>query len=203
MQFSITSKCNRKCPYCTQGTNFNDHQYDNDYSYLDEMEPYFQDMEEIVIFGGEPTCHFDFYNYVASIKAIFAPKKYTIWTNGYKFKGNELAFDLFDQVIVSEYSCNTYKNCPNNKDICDYIRSVITDDRLIVGKVTHEKLVGNGYNNPCERLDIGPLLYEGKLYTCCTGAGLNIYNCIVPSDTWREDILKLKQDCHLCPWAEE
>ncbi|MBU8911324.1 MAG: radical SAM protein [Desulfobacterales bacterium] len=204
MQFSITSRCNRTCHWCSLGTAYNEFKHDNDFDYLEKYSKYFQDMEEVVITGGEPTIHKQFYKYIKTFIKLYRPKTLILQTDGFKIKGNEKAFELFDQVNVSHYSSKTYEGCKDNEKLCQYIQTIVPEEKLTIGDVVHVQFPDmTGRDQACERLDIGPVLFEGRLYSCCAGPGLDTDTCIEVTDNWKKEIQKCGQLCVICPWARK
>jgi hypothetical protein len=196
IQFSITSKCNRKCQHCSLGITYNINKHDNNYEYLYKYSKYFSGLE-IAITGGEPTCHYDFSIYVRAIKEIYKPKKYKIFTNAFNFKKYEKVFEIFDELIITRYEEN---------EIFNYIKKTKDSKKYVIYNAGKRNKLpcSNGFDQPCERVETeGMLLFDGKLYPCCAGSGVDIKNFIIPTHTWRKDIINIKPSCHLCPWATD
>ena len=192
---SITTFCNRNCPYCCCGIPKAEGKTHYDISYFERLIPYFKNMKEIFITGGEPTLHPNFYEVTNYIKKYLKPRKYSLATNGYGLNKLPLKHFLhFNKIHISEY------DNPSNNEETEQFKKIAPDSLFrIVNGINHIKKASG--ENPCKRASSGWLAFENNLlYPCCVvvdrGIGIEL------SDDWREKILDVSLPCNICVFGK-
>lgn len=204
VNFSITSRCNRRCPSCVSGLQ-RDHRVKRDQT-LDEIEAAARILGYVPIislYGGEPSFHADFVRLVARMRDIFWASQITVQTNGYGLRHFPEAFLAFDSVIASVYTAATYPACPSNAEEIEVFRRLLRhrgcEGKLTASEVVHLPDSPPFPGGPCYRQEMPTIAYsEGKLYRCCVGDGPPGAVGIPLTVDWRDRIDAVPIPCETC-----
>ena len=190
MQISITTECNRSCPNCVLKT--------SDVSQVDIelVAKHFQGIKFISITGGEPTTHPEFNNVVIELRMRLQPRVFELQTNGFKVLDYiDVINQVFDRIILTKYSEETYPGCPSNETLVLAILQSPLKPKIKIHQDIHVPMISNGKQNPCFRYKQGPLYFNDRMYPCCASA--TIHSGIELEDDWQNQ----KPPCEKCPWA--
>ena len=205
IQISLTTFCNMSCPECCYGMQIIPKEKKSfvTWEYLENAAYYFKGIETINLTGGEATIHPILKEWLPKLKELFDCKYLTLDTNGMKFNRNPEMYGYFDRIYVTRYHEGMFDGCPDNLDKIEFLQEYYKDrpNLIHINEITHIPRDKKG-GNPCYRAYSGTLHYsEGRLFPCCTGAGLDTLVYISLTDNWRDDINKVYPPCNDCFFA--
>ena len=206
INFSITNRCNRSCPYCCYGMP-NIDEKDKYFMSLEEVKSvakYFSHLEIIRITGGEPSFNPYFEEISREIKNIFPKSRIEIETNGFGFEKFPDSFLNYDQIIATKYGSYTFPGCKDNNREIDffenYLKELGLEHKLLIAPTGHRSK-GNG-NTPCVRITWGYVSYiNNLLYPCYSSQGQPGAVGIPLTDDWEERIKTIPLSCKTCVFA--
>ena len=210
INFSITTRCSRRCPSCCSGVRAGKEGQDHPIEAITATAMILGPVEIISLYGGEPSFHADFPRLAGRVREIFQAKQITIQTNGYGLGKFPESFLNFDLVIASAYTDRTYPGCPSNameiEAFRQFLRGQGQEGKLVVNDVVHtpdgptlDGIPLKDRGRPCYRQEMPTISYfDGLLYPCCTGAGIPGAVGIPVTAVWREEILSVPLPCKTC-----
>lgn len=210
INFSVTTRCSRRCPSCCSGVRAGKEGRDQTISSIAATAMILGPVEIISLYGGEPSFHADFVELADRVQEIFEAKQITIQTNGYGFDKFPQAFLHFDLIIVSAYTERTYAGCPSNAAEIEgfrrFLRGRGQEGKLVVNDVVHlpdgptlDGIPLKDRGRPCYRQEMPTISYfDGLLYPCCTGAGIPGAVGIPVTAAWRKEIVNVPLPCKTC-----
>lgn len=105
-ELHLTYRCNLQCVNCNRMSNLrNEHTPDMT---VDQVKEFFRQADElnynpiIVIIGGEPTMHPDFWEIVALTRQFRKGKEYQVWTNGRDMGAVEKLRNQYNATVPAE-----------------------------------------------------------------------------------------------------
>lgn len=201
IQLDITTVCDRACPDCCCAINMGLRDaVHHPWSYFERIAPYIRGMERVDLFGGEPTCHPRFREFVPKFKELFQCDKLTMTTNGFKVVEYGSLLHHFTFIQATPYDEKNEFAMEYLKDHCDV--------RFFPGTFAPRSSVGGG--NPCHRAFSETVSYaDGKFWPCCPGSGIPGATGFEPCEDWREKIETWPMPCGTCfmsepqgPWVQ-
>lgn len=84
VQLDITTHCDRRCPDCCCGIGINRKLQHHPWEYFERVAPYLREIDRVDLFGGEPTVHPKFRQFVPRFKELFGCRLLTMTTDGCK-----------------------------------------------------------------------------------------------------------------------
>lgn len=191
IQMDITTVCNMACKDCCCGINMGLRAaVYHPWEYFERVAPYIQGIDRVDLFGGEPTTHPQFREFVPQFKALFGCKNLTMTTNGFKVKEYADLLHHFDFIQATPYGEQ------NAKSIV-FLNGIGRDVRFFPGEFIPRDRVGGG--KPCGRGQMETVAYaDGKFWPCTPGPGVKDATGIEPTADWKERILEHPMPCQTC-----
>lgn len=190
----LTTHCNLRCPECAAFIPYLPKREHFDLNYIQNMANFFKGIEILRVVGGEPMIHPQFSEIVPKLRDLFECKKMVLTTNGFHAIENKETLKHFDYLLVSKYD-------QNHKEV-DFITEFFIDKKSI--EPTYHVPLSRRAKNPipCWRHKAGVFVVNGKIFPCCLGLGPDSIG-MIPTKSWREEILKVPMPCKTCCFAEE
>ncbi len=205
VHFTLTTLCNMRCQWCAQripqrvGKHYN-------LAYIAQAAEVFHGLELLTITGGEPTLHPLFAELAPRFRPMFGCRRLVVESNGYGFRKFPEAFDAFDSVHASHYTAATFPGAPDNTADVQFLVDYYHADRsnlVQVGEMQHVPTHLRPGSGVCERGQYPIAAYfDGRLYPCCVGPGVEGAESIVPTKDWRTEILDVPLACGNCWFGE-
>ena len=219
LNLGITTRCSMKCPNCTvdvPGIKARGEAEDALPSeiFMDAMK--MQGLRRVHVTGGEPTLHFQFQELCSTLTSWFRCQYLTVETNGFGYRKYKSAFkELFDLVFITHYVKDAvYPGSPDNTEIIAGAQQDLGDKLIVEEPVSHlpahatiqlgkrlSDFAKGQEPTACSKF-FDPGLpagwYDGRLYRCCVGFGIDKDLGIPVTETWRDEILKLNLGCAAC-----
>jgi hypothetical protein len=189
VQLDITTHCDRRCPDCCCGIGINRTLQHHPWQYFEHIAPFLQGIDRVDLFGGEPTVHPKFAEFVPRFKELFGCRLLTMTTDGCKVEQHSEILKHFDFIQATPYDAR-------NQPAMQFLKQNV-DVRFFPGVFTPRSRIGGG--NPCARAYSETVAYaDGKFWPCCPGPGLNGATGLEPCADWREKILEVQMPCKTC-----
>jgi hypothetical protein len=191
IQLDITTVCDRKCPDCCCAINMNKRAaIHHPWEYFEALAPFIYGIDRIDLFGGEPTSHPKFREFVPRFKDLFGNRILTMTTNGFKTIEYAGLLAHFDFIQATPYDD---KNAP----AMEHLKKTHHDVRFFPGTFLPRNQAGGG--KPCPRAFSEVVSYaDSKFWPCCPGAGIDHATGFGPCVDWREKIQNWPMPCSTC-----
>ena len=202
IQLDITTVCDRACPDCCCAINMGIRAaVHHPWEYFERAAKFIRGVERVDLFGGEPTCHPRFGDFVPHFRDLFDCKLLTMTTNGFKVREYVGFLHEFDFIQATPYDD---KNAP----AMALLKKSHHDVRFFPGTFLRRDTPGGGL--PCHRAFSETVSYaDGKFWPCCPGSGIPGATGMEPSRDWREKIQTWPMPCQTCfmslpenPWVQ-
>ena len=203
VNLELTTACDLKCPDCAAGMTWRKPVH-HPWEYFVEAAKWIKPIEILTVIGGEPTLHPKFAEFVPKFRELFGVwGKLILWTDGWGVeKYKDLIAETFDVVHGSLYDEHTapWNKRPNTEKII-LIKNTFNHATM---EEPHVPRTRRGSGRICDKGMHGPITYaDGKFYGCCVAMGYPEGIGVVPSPTWREDLLKVPLPCDVCMFSPE
>ncbi len=160
------------------------------WEYFEHVAPFIQGMDRVDIFGGEPTTHPQFREFVPRFKELFGCKNLTMTTNGFKVKQYADLLHHFDFIQATPYG-------EQNAKAIVFLTGSGRDVRFFPGDFIARDRIGGG--EPCGRGQQETVAYaDGQFWPCTPGPGVPNAVGIPPTEDWKERILETPMPCKTC-----
>jgi hypothetical protein len=160
------------------------------WEYFEAVAPFIYGIDRVDLFGGEPTTHPKFREFVPRFRELFGCKTLTMTTDGFKVVEYGDLLKYFDFVQATPYDTK-------NEPAMVFLRGSGSDVRFFPGDFIPRSRVGGG--KPCARATSETVAYaDGKFWPCCPGPGIPNATGIEPSAEWREQIETHPMPCSTC-----
>lgn len=160
------------------------------WSYFEHVAPFFQGIERIDLFGGEPTTHPKFAEFVPRFRELFGCKVLSMTTDGFAVQRYAFLLHHFDFIQATPYDAK-------NQPAMDFLLKHHHDVRFFPGTFIPRSRVGGG--NPCARAFSETVAYaDGLLWPCTPGPGIKGNVGLLPDTDWREKISSVPMACKDC-----
>jgi hypothetical protein len=191
----LTTVCDRACPNCCCGINMGMRPAKHHpWEYFVEAARSIYGIERIDVFGGEPTTHPKFAEFIPQFKKLFGCRTLTITTDGFKVQQHAETMKHFDFIQATPYDAR-------NALAMAFLKASYQDVRFFPGDFVPRSRVGGG--KPCARATSETIAYaDGKLWPCCPGPGINGNVGMEPSADWRERIGSVPMACETCFFSQ-
>jgi radical SAM family protein len=194
IQMDITTHCDRRCPECCCGIGINRTLQHHPWEYFEHVAPFIYGIRQVNLFGGEPTMHPRFREFVPRFKELFGCEILSMATNGFLIDRYRDLMHHFDLIEATPYD---EKNVPR----INYIQLNAKHTHTYSGYFVPRNHVGGG--NPCHRASCYKVAYaDGKFWPCVVGPGLDDATGFEPCFDWREKIEKWPMPCSTCFLSE-
>lgn len=195
IQLDITSVCDRACVDCCCGINMGMRpSVHHNWQYFEDAAYYLRGVDRIDLFGGEPTTHPQFSQFVPAFKDLFGCKVMSMTTDGFGVVKHAAVLHHFDFIQATPYD---EKNAP----AMAFLKANHPDVRFFPGIFTPRTRIGGG--KPCQRAFSITVAYaDGKLWPCSPGPGIPGAIGIPLTSDWRRDILEVPMPCSTCFLSE-
>lgn len=159
------------------------------WGYFTHIAPYIFGVERIDLFGGEPTTHPKFAEFVPRFKELFGCKVLSMTTDGFKVQKYAEVLKCFDFIQATPYDAK-------NQPAIDFLTANY-DTRLFPGNFIPRSRIGGG--KPCGRGQGETVCYaDGKFWPCTPGPGIVGNVGLEPCEDWREKLLSVPMACSSC-----
>jgi hypothetical protein len=160
------------------------------WSYFVKVAPFIRGVDRVDLFGGEPTAHPQFRDFVPHFKALFKCNTLSMTTNGFKVEQYGYLLHHFDFIQATPYDA---KNSP----AMVYLKTFHSDVRFFPGTFLPRDTPGGGL--PCHRASSDTVAYaDGKFWPCCPGPGIPGATGFDPCEDWREKVETWPMPCGDC-----
>ncbi len=186
----LTTVCDRACPDCCCGINMNMRPaVHHPWEYFEKLAPFIYGIERVDLFGGEPTTHPKFAEFVPKFKALWGCKVLSMTTDGFKVIRHQAVLEHFDFIQATLYD-------NRNRPAIEFLQANY-DTRLFPGVFTPRARIGGG--KPCGRGQGETVAFaDGKFWPCTPGPGITGNVGLEPCMDWREKILSVPMACASC-----
>jgi organic radical activating enzyme len=201
INYCLTTFCSRSCPDCFMHIPTRKNKYYMTWEEIENSAKYFSGIPRINLSGGEPTFHPHFQEYIPKFKSLFHCKKLSIETNGYGFQKFPDMFLYFDELLISHYTTDSYKDCEPNTEDVNFIKSYLkgSNTNILVGEIVHIDNKHRSRGLICGRGTSETVSFcDGRIYPCCVGPGVEGADSIPLMKNWKEEILKVPLPCKNC-----
>lgn len=160
------------------------------WEYFENAAKYIYGIERVDVFGGEPTTHPKFAEFIPRFRELFGCKVLSMTTDGFKVEQYADVLKHLDFIQATPYDAK-------NQPAMVFLQKSGSDVRFFPGDFAPRNRVGGG--NPCERAFSETVAYaDGKLWPCCPGPGIPGNVGLEPCADWREKILTHPMACGTC-----
>jgi len=203
IQLCITTKCNRNCKSCIFKMPYVEGEH-VDVDWIKYISKHFQGLRLVQVSGGEPTTHPDFQYITENIRQWFKPQMLMLVTNGHKIIQYADILGHYDHIRITYYNKDTYSGSSDNMSIIKRFKNKFKGSSRIYAKLSKHRVdINKEKILPCGlgANDLA-LVFNKKLYPCCSASGIDINSCIEITENWKEELKKVKLPCDKgCPFA--
>jgi hypothetical protein len=157
---------------------------------IERTVPYFQDLVDLSLCGGEPLLHPEFDRIAREFREMFDPQNLFVTTNGTAVLEHVAALKMLNFVHVTQF--------PGTEETIEELRRRGVLVAEFPGRHIPMSSVGNG--EYCHRKDYA-LYHDGRLWPCCAGLGLKNAESIALCDDWRTRLRDVPIPCEMCPFS--
>ena len=192
----ITTVCDRACPDCCCGINMGIRPArHHPWEYFVNAARFLYGIDRIDVFGGEPTTHPRFAEFIPKFRELFGCRILSMTTDGFKVIQYAETLKHFDFIQASWYDARQDRAMVFLK--ANFDTRIYADHPVF----TPRSYVGGGF--PCVRAYGVTVSYaDGKIWPCTPGPGLPRAIGIEPTLDWKERILEVPMPCATCMFSE-
>lgn len=191
IQLDITTHCNLRCPDCSVGIGINRKLQHHPWEYFEKVAPFIFGIERVDVFGGEPTVHPRFKEFVPKFKELFGCRILSLTTNCAKVREHADVLQHFDFIQATPYE--------KNGVALEWLQDTVKDVRLFPPGSLQIPRTRIGGGRPCTRAICETVSYaDGKFYPCPCGPGIQGATGFEPSFDWKQKLLNWPMPCATC-----